>query len=238
MIFNTTTKSLLSSFIIHTLVIGGYFIFTYEEPVKTASKEKIISMDLQTIELPKQNKIKPKPEPIKKTTPKKIEKVQKKPKPLQKVEPKYKPIIQEKPKPKKQVIKKTKEVKKETKVIKKPKPIQDKKVVKPVKTKAIANIQKQQQSFKKTNFAIIRDLVLSNLNYPTIAKKMGWQGVVKVKLVIDINGKLIDYEVIKSSNRKQLDRAAFEAVESIVNTTLPKPKTKTTLILPISFRLQ
>ncbi len=225
MIFDTTTKSLLGSLLIHGLVIGGYFVYIYEEPLKVASKEKTISMDLQTITLPKQNIEKPKPKPIKKPEPKKIEK----PKPIKKPEPKHKPIIQEKPKPKPK-----------QKLIKKiePKKIQPKKIKTPTKTKQVANKQAQQQAFRKTNFAIIRDMVLENLEYPNIARRMGWQGITKVKLVVNTNGKLSHYEIVKSSNKKHLDNAALEAVESLIHRVLPKPKTKTTLILPISFSLQ
>lgn len=224
MIFNTTTKSLLSSLLIHFLVIMGYFIYTYDKSLKISSKEKIISMDLQTIELPKQNIEKPKPKPIKKI----VSKV----KSIKKVEPKYKPIIKEK------IKSKSKPIKEELKPVIKPKPIQQKKILNPIKTKQIVDTQKKQQAFKKMNFEIIRDMVLSNLNYPTIAKKMGWQGVVKVKMIIDSNGKLIHYKIINSSDRKQLDNAALEAIASIADIILPKPKTKITLILPINFRLQ
>lgn len=238
MIFDTTTKSLLGSLLIHGLIIGGYFVYIYEEPLKVASNKKTISMDLQTVSLPKQNIEKPKPKP----KPKKIEKPKPKPKPIKKSEPKHKPIIKEKPKSKKiekpKPIKKVVPKKKQIKPTVKPKPIQPKKIKKPTKTKQVANKQAQQQAFRKTNFAIIRDMVLNNLEYPKIARRMGWQGIVKVKLVVDTNGKLTHYEIVQSANKKQLNKAALEAVESLLNRVLPKPKTQTTLILPISFLLQ
>jgi TonB family protein len=183
--FDTTRKSLLASLLIHGLLVCGYVIYIYEEPLKVASKEKIVTIYLKTLSLPKQNVEKPQPKPVVK------------PKPIKKVQE-----------------------------------------IKPTKTKQIVNKQMQQQAFIKTNFAIIRDMVLNNLEYPNIARKMGWQGVVKIKLVIDANGKFTHYEIVQSSNRKRLDNAAIEAVETLLNRILPKPKIKTSIILPISFQLQ
>ncbi|HHO41864.1 MAG TPA: energy transducer TonB, partial [Epsilonproteobacteria bacterium] len=100
-----------------------------------------------------------------------------------------------------------------------------------------SNKQAQQKSFSKTNFAIIRDMVLANLKYPNNAKRMGWQGVVEVQLVVSQSGKLLEYKIYKSSGKRQLDQAALNAVKSIANKNLPKPQTKTTLILPIGFKL-
>lgn len=230
------SKGIFLSLLIHSTLLGAV-MFHEKEPMKSADKEKTVSIDLisyqppKVIEQPKEAvKPKPKPEPIEKPKPKP------KPKPIKKPEPKHKPIVPKKPEPKPEPLKEPEPLEKEIKKAVKPTPIEPKEVEKPKNT--TPNKQTQQQAFVKTNFAVIRDMVLSNLNYPTIAKRMGWEGVVEVKLVVETTRKLMSYEIVKSSGKKHLDNAAIEAVKAIVQKTLPKPQTKTTLILPISFKLK
>jgi len=239
-------KGFVASLLIHLSLVGSYLLYTQDKPKKIANKEKLITINLQNCDLPKQNILKPEFKPIKKVNQKP------KKKPIQK----KKEIV--KPKPKKLIQKKKEILKQKPKEVAKPKtepkdeiekPLEDvtkqelktevfqsKTVEKPQDTKN--TIEMQQQAFIQTNFTIIRNMVLSNLSYPRIARKMGWQGVVKVRLVIDKNGKLLSYKIIESSDKKRLDQAALDAVESIKNKILPKPKARTTIILPISFKLQ
>ena len=91
--------------------------------------------------------------------------------------------------------------------------------------------------FVQTNFTIIRDMVLRNLIYPNIARRMGQTGVVEMTLVIDSQGKLREYFISKSSDHSALDTAALRAVERVAQADFPKPKTTSTIILPIGFRL-
>ncbi|MDQ1326471.1 MAG: periplasmic protein TonB [Campylobacterota bacterium] len=205
----------------------------------------------------------PKPQPIEKPIEKTIEKTIEKPKPnpVPKEAKTHKPVIHEKPKPKPKPAEKPKQepVKKpeETKPQKEPKPakkakpqkekakqtanpqkMQSKEVKKTAKIQQPLDARVQQQAFLKTNFAVIRDMVLSNLEYPSIAKRMRWNGTAEVKLIIDTSGKLLHCSIFKSSGKKQLDKAALEAAESIASKTLPKPNLKTTVILPIIFELR
>ncbi len=218
------SKGLFFSFLIHSIILG-VVLFSNDKPVKPINEKKMVSIDLLSYQQPKQNTLTQKSKPIKKQ---KLENKTMKQKVIKKQKPKNKPIIKEETPKNKPIIKK------ETKSTLKNKAV--KKVIKPklIQPQKI----KKQPSFIKTNFAIIRDMVLSNLKYPNIAKRMGWQGVVKVKLIIDRNGKLIHYSIEKSSKRKQLDKAALIAVKAILTKNLPKPQTKTTIILPITFKLK
>ena len=167
----------------------------------------------------------------------------------------YRGVIHEKPKPKLKPAEKPKKEPvgkpKETKPAKKaklqkekakqtanPQKMQPKEVKRTAKIQQPLDTRAQQQAFLKTNFAVIRDMVLSNLEYPSIAKRMRWNGTVEVKLIIDTSGKLLHCSIFKSSGKKQLDKAALEAAESIASKTLPKPNLKTTVILPIIFELR
>lgn len=211
---NNELKGIFLSLLLHSSLLAA-FLINDDEPMKLADKEKTVSIDFISYHPKKQNIEKPKPESIKKI----VEKHKPKPKPIKKIEKPVKKI-------------------EDIELPKKDEPIQPKKTLKPVKTNQINDTKKQQQAFVKTNFTIIRDMVLSNLSYPNIAKRMGWQGVVEVKLIISRSGKLLEYSITKSSGKKHLDKAALEAVESLIHRVLAKPKIKTTLILPINFRLQ
>ncbi|MDY0364562.1 MAG: TonB family protein [Arcobacteraceae bacterium] len=93
------------------------------------------------------------------------------------------------------------------------------------------------KDFVETNFTVIRDMVLKNLVYPKSAQRMNQTGVVELTLVIDPQGKLIEYFVSKNSNFKALDKAALQSVEKTANALFPKPQTTSTIVLPVSFRL-
>jgi len=206
------SKGMFLSLLIHSTLLTA-LLMSNDKPMKLADKEKTVSIDLISCHPKKQNIEKPKPESIKKI----VEKHKPKPKPIKKIE---------KPVKKEEIIEQ-----------KKIEPIQPKKPLKPVKTNQIKDTHKQQQAFVKTNFTIIRDMVLSNLSYPNIAKRMGWQGVVEVKLIISSSGKLLEYSITKSSGKKHLDKAALKAVKSMYGKELPKPNSRTTILLPIAFRL-
>ena len=232
---NNELKGIFLSLLIHSSLIGAVFVYQ-DKPQKVASEKKVVSLDLMSYKLPKkveetpkpQEKPKPikKPEPIKKNKPKEVKEVVKKePKP-------YKPVD-----PKKEIVKpKVEEVVKEEVVPREI--IQPKEVQKPLETKPAINEEMQKQVFIKTNFAIIRDMVLSNLSYPHIAKRMGWTGVAKVELQVDTTGKLLHVKIVQSSGKKALDEAALRAAEQLKEKTLPKPQSLTTIVLPITFQLK
>ena len=94
------------------------------------------------------------------------------------------------------------------------------------------------EPYVKTDFEIIRDKVLSHLVYPSIAKRMNWNGVVHVALVIDSSGYLLSASIHQSSGRDILDNAALEAANKLKNQQLPKPQSTSTVILPIAFKLR
>jgi TonB family protein len=215
-----TQKSYLVSFMIHSMVFFGYLWFLNTKvDIQKASDTVIFEMNLSQFVEPTP------PEPIvQETTPP--------PPPVAKP----KPIIKDKP-----II----PIEKKEEIVK---PIQENTVVsEPLVTQQVAEPIKQatpaptpaqqQQAFVQTNFTIIRDMVLRNLVYPSMAKRMGHIGVVEVTLVIDTNGKLVKYFISQGSDSKLLDKATLDSVEKVANADFPKPQTTSTIVLPVSFRL-
>lgn len=218
---NNEFKGILISLLIHTVVVAAV-VNKSNEPMKLIEQpQSAVSIDLIRC---------PKPEPIPEPKIEPKPKVEPKPKPIKK----HKPIVHKKPEPKPEPIEET--IVEEKKLEPVVEPIQES--IEPKVIKPIQDVKQLQKEFVKTNFSIIRDMVLSNLKYPMIAKRMGWSGVSEVELVVDTTGKLIEFTLVNSSGKKQLDEAALNAVKSIFNQILPKPKHTTRIILPISFKIR
>ncbi|MFA7084350.1 MAG: TonB family protein [Arcobacteraceae bacterium] len=231
---NYEKKAFFISFLIYSTLFGSYLLYKHYNPIKIESKREVISMQLSSFELPKQNSVVP-TQAIEKT--KAIEK------PIEKNKPVEKPKAITPAKPIEKIIKKPIE-----KPIEKPKEILKEEIAQPIEEKTSKSQEQKsierepekithEQNFVKTNFAIIRNKVLSTLIYPNVAKRMGWVGVVELAIVIDTNGKLLDVYIYKSSNRELLDTAALKSAMKLKNQNLPKPQMVSTLILPVSFRV-
>lgn len=236
-IFCRKRAAFLLSLALHGLLLGVIIYLSLQEdtlidePLEEPITMRVVTYNLQTPPPPKPiiKPEPPKPEPVKKQ----------KPKP--------------KPKPKKIEPKLTVPVKKEKKIeepvveeVKKVEPKVQEAVVQPEIVQAPVVAQKtpqeiakeQEEEFISVNFSSIRDMALKNLVYPRVAKKMGWSGVVEVKLVVDTNGKLLDAKVLKSSGKEILDKSALKAALALQDEVLPKPQTRSEIILPISFSLK
>lgn len=94
-----------------------------------------------------------------------------------------------------------------------------------------------EEEFAATNFEIIRALVLQNLTYPSLAKRMHQTGIVEILLVINEKGKLIDVSLENSSGYKLLDKSAIKAAHLLADLELPVPKNTSRIVLPIAFAL-
>lgn len=221
-----TQKSYFVSFLIHSVVFFGYLWFiNTKTDIQKASENVSFEISLSQFVQPTP----PAPVVEEIIPPKPIEK----PKPIkQEVVKPVKPIVKEKPvvpiSPVEEIVQPveevaTKEVVQETKSIATPQPVMTSEQI--------------SQAFVQTNFTIIRDMVLRNLVYPSMAKRMGHIGVVEVTLVIDTNGKLLKYFISQGSESKLLDKAALDSVEKVANADFPKPQTTSTIVLPVSFRL-
>ena len=81
----------------------------------------------------------------------------------------------------------------------------------------------------------IRGEVLGRLNYPAVARRMGWCGKLILGFVLCADGSVEDLQVLESSGHKILARAAMLAVTANVPFSGGYPRTE--VRLPINFQL-
>ncbi|WP_041959093.1 energy transducer TonB [Sulfurospirillum arsenophilum] len=220
---NREVSGLCLSFVLHGVVIGFYLLFLHQKPLEIIQGKTVV-LEISNIE-----RMAPKPSVPTPPTPvqevKKVEPV----KPIEKIKPLPKPMV------KKEVLipEPTRE-----EVVTASEPVS---AVQPNIAHEVSPITPTSTSaepYEKTDFEIIRDKVLARLIYPSIARRMGWNGVVHVALLIDTDGRLVSATLHQSSGRSMLDDAALEAALKLRGDQLPKPKSLSTVILPIAFKLK
>ena len=89
--------------------------------------------------------------------------------------------------------------------------------------------------YLKANFSYIKDMINRKLEYPKIARKMGWEGQVRISFTILASGESRDIRIIHSSGREMLDKNAVEAVKNA--SPFPRPPAEARIIVPIVYRL-
>lgn len=94
----------------------------------------------------------------------------------------------------------------------------------------------KQERYLAAQFSYIRDKVLATLTYPTMARRMGWTGQVKISFLILENGDVEEVVIEESSGHTVLDRAAVQAVKKAA--PFPSPPVAANITLPVTFRLQ
>lgn len=90
--------------------------------------------------------------------------------------------------------------------------------------------------YLKSHFAYIRDKILRNINYPDMARRMGWQGKVLLSFIITADGSVREFKIIQSSGFTILDKSAIETVKDTA--PFPKPPGEARLVIPIIYRLE
>ena len=61
--------------------------------------------------------------------------------------------------------------------------------------------------------ACVMDLITRQLTYPAIARRKGWQGVVKLELHIESDGKISGLHIDETSGYTVLDKAALQSLQ-------------------------
>ncbi len=87
----------------------------------------------------------------------------------------------------------------------------------------------------KQHLGTIKARIMSIINYPAIARRMGWTGKTHITFFLNTEGKVYNVTVKKSSGYPVLDKCAVKAVLSLSG--LPKPPTLTRVTFPLSFSL-
>ncbi|AHE96766.1 hypothetical protein THERU_02025 [Thermocrinis ruber] len=94
-----------------------------------------------------------------------------------------------------------------------------------------------EESFLRERLSVISNIVQRHINYPPIARRMGWEGKVLVSFVLEPNGNIRDLKVLKSSGYEVLDKEALDAIRRSYR-DFPKPPVSVVVKLPINFRLE
>jgi TonB family protein len=89
--------------------------------------------------------------------------------------------------------------------------------------------------YLKENFAYIRDLIQKRVVYPSMARRMGWQGSVKVSFIIFADGFAKGVNIIQTSGIEVLDMSAIKAVKDA--SPFPKPPCEAQIIIPLVYKL-
>jgi len=114
--------------------------------------------------------------------------------------------------------------------------------VSPMQTKSSSNIsvatvsrQEMEQHYVKAHFVYIKKIIEKNIKYPSMARRMGWQGKVLVSFVLCRDGKVENLQVVESSGHSQLDRNALETVKRVE--PFPNPPVRVKLVLPVKYTI-
>lgn len=91
------------------------------------------------------------------------------------------------------------------------------------------------EEYRRANFAKIRESILANLRYPTIARRQGWSGKVDVAFLIAPDGNISELRIQTSSGYSMLDEQALDAIRRAAPFT--PPRIAALLVMPVTFQL-
>jgi protein TonB len=94
-----------------------------------------------------------------------------------------------------------------------------------------------EESFLRERLSVISNIVQRHINYPPIARRMGWEGRVLIGFILEPNGNIRDLKVLKSCGYEVLDKEALDAIRRSYK-DFPKPPVSVMVKLPINFRLE
>lgn len=100
-----------------------------------------------------------------------------------------------------------------------------------------ALVKKKEQEYLSQKLQIISELLKKHLEYPYLARRMGWQGDLVLSFVLTPSGEIKELKVQKSTGYEILDRTAKETLLK-VSKYFPKPEVEVRVKLPVSFRIE
>ncbi len=99
----------------------------------------------------------------------------------------------------------------------------------------IESSEQLRQRYLREHFSYIRDIVMKNLSYPLMARRMGWSGRVTLYFVVNEDGSVRDIKVIEGSGFEILDKNAMETIKRV--SPFPRPPVSAEVIIPVVYRL-
>jgi len=106
-----------------------------------------------------------------------------------------------------------------------------------VKEGAMTKRSEPSGKVEEAQFFIISKLVREHLEYPYLARRMGWEGEVLLFFRLNPTGEVEEIKVLKSSGFEVLDKSAVNAVKR-ASKHFPRPKQIVLIKLPIQFKLE
>ena len=98
------------------------------------------------------------------------------------------------------------------------------------------SIETLKEKYRKEHFAYIRDLILQNLEYPPVARQLGWHGALTVSFVVKKTGETEKVRITRSAGYEILDRNVIETIKEVQ--PFPKPPVKVEIEIPIVYSLK
>ena len=89
--------------------------------------------------------------------------------------------------------------------------------------------------YTKEHFLYVKHNIQQNINYPRLARTMGWQGKVVVEFTVSADGEITDLQIIKSSGFSALDQNALKTIKKAA--PFPNPPAPARLVVPVVYRL-
>jgi protein TonB len=106
-----------------------------------------------------------------------------------------------------------------------------------VKEGTMAKRSEPSGKVEEAQFSIISKLVREHLEYPYLARRMGWEGEVLLFFRLNPTGEVEEIKVLKSSGFEVLDTSAVNAVKR-ASKHFPRPNQIVLIKLPIQFKLE
>jgi len=91
------------------------------------------------------------------------------------------------------------------------------------------------ETYRTEHFRYILSSIRSNLRYPMIARRNGWEGRVDVSFLIKKNGHIDDLSINRSCGFNALDESAMQAVRK--SAPFPPPPVEAYIVVPLVFGL-
>ena len=98
-------------------------------------------------------------------------------------------------------------------------------------------ISREQQ--KQHLRASVMAFITGQLNYPAIARRKGWQGVVKLQLLIESDGHISDLHIEQTSGYALLDKAALSSLQlaHVPDASQWLDGKAVSIVVPVEYRL-
>lgn len=104
---------------------------------------------------------------------------------------------------------------------------------------AATGVETTRQTAREQLHNSILRLVSSRFNYPLLARRKGWQGVVKLQVHIESDGRISRLQVEQTSGYPLLDRAALQSLQlaSVPDAEQWMQGQAIDIIIPVEYRL-